>query len=626
MTAIHGVFSRCAGPVALLAGATALAGCGTGGTVIGADGGRDGGVDAGPPADIVRPVIESITPESESTEVAETAVITVRFSEPMAVAEGTARLTADGEAAAVELGWDDEARELTVTPTAALASRARVVLRLEADFVDLAGNTLAAPVLVTYEIGDTVGPRVASSTPGIGASDVSARLPEIVIAFDETMQTSAGTVRLEGAPGTVGALRWRDAYTAVVPVSGLAYDSAYTLALEGFADAQGNALDDERLTDGALAFATGEDDDAPRVADSDPSEGQVNVPTLSTESLRVIFDEPMDTSVATVDLDVSGTVVALPAAWSVDGLTLTVPAAGYLAPAGPHSLRLATLRDAAGNALDPVPHLGGDGALDFATGADDRAPIVAFSEPIEGTTSRALWSTAEILLVFDRAMVTSDTTFTLETPDGDVPVTGAWNLAGTELRVDVSGELRAAARYRVDLSGLEDPRGRALDTSDAYLGDGALDFTTRVGAGESCRDVLEADAATTGAGGSLTWTIAPVQVEARDGGCERCAHNPAYLSPDAVIHVRKTTAAASAGGSYLHVSVASDTTDLVTLEVLGGACDTSTAATSQLACPGSARDWDQWLDVGPGDYYLWVAHAGSGRAIAFAGRRSASKR
>jgi len=55
-------------------------------------------------------------------------------------------------------------------------------------------------------------------------------------------------------------------------------------------------------------------------------------------------------------------------------------------------------------------------------------------------------------------------------------VSGSWGGGATILRIDTTGILEFETNYSVDLSGLTDRAGNALDGS-TYLGDGSLDFT-----------------------------------------------------------------------------------------------------------------------------------------------------
>jgi hypothetical protein len=82
---------------------------------------------------------------------------------------------------------------------------------------------------------------------------------------------------------------------------------------------------------------------------------------------------------------------------------------------------------------------------------------------------------------------------------------------------------------------------------------------------------------------------------------------------DAVVRYRKTTPSSSSpGGSALHVTVVPNLADVV-VEVRRDVCDPLAGTEPTLRCQhrgvleSSVRTADLWLDVGPGDYYVWVA-------------------
>ncbi|UJR86428.1 Ig-like domain-containing protein [Sandaracinus amylolyticus] len=582
-------------------------------------------VDAGPdaPPDEQRPYVVSTSPESGAVDVPPDEWIDVTFSEPIAEGGGVT-VTADGTAVALEpLHWDDARRVLSIEPVEPLPSRARVQVRIADDFTDRAGNSLREPALVVFEVGDAAAPRVLTSEPVVGETGVSARLDAIEVRFDEPMDARAGTARLEG-PGVARVVeqRWVEGALLRVSIEGLSHQSTYRLVLDGFTDAAGRPLDTSAyLDEGAITFATGPDADAPRVIDANPAEGQVNVATLTRE-ITVVFDEPMDVTRRAARLDGPSAEMWLTGAWSEDARTITFGAAGHLAPSGAHALDLTALRDVAGNAIDPVTYLE-DGALDFATGADGRPPAVVSSTPVEGARNvRA--SIEELVVRFDRAM-DRDATATVRIDDGVAPfdVPARWNLAGTELSLDVRARLFAERAHRVDLRAQRDLFGNALDVAGVYLGgDGELDFVTASGTGESCTDALSIASGTPVAGGGHEWRLAPRAVTSREGegAGAQCAARPEWISPDAVVRVVKTTPAASQGGTYLHVTATSAASRLVVLEVRSS-CEPSRDVLdpARLDCPGERATWESWLDVGPGEYFVWVATAAAGTLAAFEG-------
>ena len=578
-----------------------------GGPILVPDGGEDagpepdGGVDAG---DREAPEVVDTTPAHGATDVATDAAIVIRFSEPMDEGAGTVSLSSGGEAITATESWSADGTELTLS--AALPSGARVRTVLERDFTDLAGNPLAAPYSFEITTADAVAPVVTSAEPGEGAT-VSARTALLRIAFSETMDAGAGALSLEGGPGALGDIQWTLG-GLVVPVSGLAYDTDYRVVLSGFADPAGNALDGTAyLGDGALDFATGPDTDAPRVADANPSEGQIEVRD-TTSTLTVVFDEPMDTSVTQAELTVGGVTTTVTGLWSAGDTRIDFDVFGHIARNAAHSLSLAGFRDAAGNALDPVPHLA-DGALDFVTGVDIFAPYVGFTDPVEASSDFS-FRTSSIVVVFSEAM---DTTMnSVEVSDGteSFTATGSWSLSGTRLTLDVTRKLYASRTYAIDFSSFLDAGGTSLDVGHAYLGDGVLDFTMTAPTGENCHDALTIAEATSTTGGVFEWVLAPDAVMDNDGSNTCPGGNTSGV--DALIRYTKTTPAASAGGTALRIHVKSAetvTNAWMSVAVLRDECDPRTVGTgaSRIRCVDDDDPQHLYLDVGPGDYYVWVS-------------------
>src|SRR5690606_3869630 len=161
-------------------------------------------------------------------------------------------------------------------------------------------------------------------------------------------------------------------------------------------------------------------------------------------------------------LSSGGSSITVTGVWSEGGTRIDFDVFGKLARNATHSLSLAGFRDAAGNALDPVPHLA-DGALDFVTGVDIFAPYVGGSDPVEGSNDFS-FRAPSIVVVFSEAMDTSMTS--VEVSDGTSTFTanGTWSLAGTRLTLDVAGKLYASRTYHIDFSQFRDAGGTLLDT------------------------------------------------------------------------------------------------------------------------------------------------------------------
>ncbi|UJR83087.1 Ig-like domain-containing protein [Sandaracinus amylolyticus] len=581
----------------------------TGGPILMIDGGdrQDGGAPQIDGGDRERPRVIATTPERGATGVDVATEIAVTFSEPMHDASSVA-IEAEGTPIAIgSETWSDDGTTLTIAPATPLPASSHVRVELDAELADRAGNTLGLPFVIQFTTEDRAAPRVIDSEPGAGATGLSARLDAITITFDEPMNASTGGVRLEGGSGVVGALSWIDGHTVRAPLSGLAYETSYRVVLEGFADVAGNALDASvYLVEGAIPFATGVDRDGPRVTDAVPSEDQVNV-SITTSAIVVEFDEAMDTSIGSATLLAGTTPRALAATWSDEGTRASFALAGAaLGVDVAHALDLSSMRDASGNALDGATYLG-DGHLDFETGADATNPRVLFSDPLEGATGVAS-STASLRIVFDQSMDTRVASLAVTRDGGSFDAPASWNAAGTQVQLDVTGQLVSASGFRVDLGALTSARGMLLEPGH-YLGDGALDFSTATPTGERCRDELTiSEAVARTMAGGYEWLLGADSVSVHDGS-NSCATGG--VSADAVIRYRKESASGSSGGRYLRVRVVgtASATARIVLDVYRDVCDPVEAArtSARLTCPRDRHEWDTYLDVGAGDYFVWVA-------------------
>lgn len=604
----------------LLLVTSAIAGvvaCDTGGPVLLPDAGTDahrpidGGRDASdaPTIDEEPPHVVETSPDDGALGVPATSTIEVTFSEVMADV-GTAEIVAGGTTVAATESWSDDARTLTLVPAEDLPSSARVRVTLASDFTDEAGNALVLPYTFTFDVGDFDPPEVVSSDPIEGATDLGARMDTITITFSELMDSTVGSVALTGGAGATGTLRWLDGHTLRVPVSGLAYGTSYELSLSGFADTAANPLDPAPyLTDGVLDFTTGADVDAPRVLEASPAEGQVNVSLRGTPTATIVFDEPMDATVGTATLRVGSESVVVPGTWSAGNTRVALAISGRLRPDASHHVTLVGYEDAAGNALDPVTYLG-DGVLDFDTGADVTRPVVVYSSPVEGS-SEADHLLPTIDVVFDRGMDTSTVTLTVD--DGVAPFAApvTWNLAGTIASIDVTDRVHTGRSYRVALGSLRDLTGQPIVDDHPYLGDGVLDFGTRVPSGEECRDERTiAEATSTLPSGGHEWVFPVGSLATVDAAsCVYPGSPSSSRAPDAVVRYVKTTSSGSSGGRYLHVRAHVPTIgNRISLSVYRGTCDGTTAVglAARETCLYNRWSWDSYLDVGAGEYFVWA--------------------
>ncbi|AKF09107.1 hemagglutinin protein [Sandaracinus amylolyticus] len=596
--------------LALVIAALAFAGCGDDDAPITPDAGpiedaSNGDTDAG---DVTPPAVIATTPSHGASGVRTDTTIAIAFSEPMDVSGGAIGAASDD--GAIDLGdgaWNDERTVVTFMPVDALPTGTTITVTVGSTFRDEAGNSLAPAHSFEFETDDAVAPTIVRTAPAEGATGVDAALATIEVETSEPMRVAAGRARLEG-PGepTLSAVSWTDR-VARWTVSGLEPSSSYELVLDGFEDVAGNPLDTSALgDDGRLDFATGADTRAPVVIESTPREAQLDVDVGLVSRVAITFSEPMDEGAGAFALEVGATATELEVVWDRGGRRAVLDVAGRLTSAAPHRVTMSGLRDRAGNALDGATYLV-DGALDFTTGSDLFVPFVAFTSPEEASTAPG--GLLSIVVVFSEAMDTSTTTAPLTGDGTTTTLSGTWSSGDTVLTLTSPG-LQAGRAYGLDLRAFRDAGGTLVDAAHAYLGDGIANFTLAPPTGEGCGNALTNEEATSSGAGFVEWVI-PAGATSADGSapCDLDGHGP-----DVLVRYRKSTAASDAGGSALHIVVTPATsTHWLDVDVLANDCRTEPAYAdaSRARCFTGRRSWETWLDVGPGDYFVWVARDGA---------------
>jgi hypothetical protein len=554
-------------------------------------------------------VIIEVSPDDASTDVSRDTTATVLFSEPLDADRGTVRVRANGEALDADVAI--AASGVSIAPADLWPASTEIEIRLDADFADEAGNTLERGAVFRFTTRDDGPPRIVSTDPAEGATDVPARIGAIRIRFDEPMDQAAGTATLEGGPGALGAAAWSP-FEVSYAVSGLANDTAYRVVLAGFLDRQGNAFDATLLGDSAIDFETRADDEAPRIVSSLPFEGQVDVLIDAIGgTVTVELDEAMDTSIVAAPLTVAGETSDVSIAW-IDDRHAEIDVIGVARTDAVHSLDLRGLRDLAGNALAIGPPLG-DGRLDFTAGVDAFVPYVAASTPDEGATGVAI-PLARVEIAFSEAM---DTTVTDVTIADDLlrsaVLTGTWRSGGTVLELD--GDAFTPGRtYAVDLTAMRDSGGTALSSAHPYLGDGVLDFSLAAPTGASCDVPILAEHAESVVMGRYHFAI-PTEQRTRNNRSASCDPD-GPSDTDAVILYRKATPRlGEEGGRALRVTAESDF-NRTNVEVFQDHCEPRApgADAARRTCLTGHNVFDQFLDVPAGDYYVWVSTADGSHA------------
>ncbi|MBZ0089923.1 MAG: Ig-like domain-containing protein, partial [Thermoanaerobaculia bacterium] len=203
------------------------------------------------------PQVVAVEPADGAFDVAATATVAVRFSEPMDAVRsndfGDLQLVRVGGASVALVSphvWEEGNRVLRATPLAPLDNFTsfRVVVgtnRLQ----DLAGRRLAAPFQAVFSTADARPPAVVTTIPAAGALNVPVD-QQVRVQFDEAVTAaslSGAAVELldldSGAQVTTTfTLLPGDREVLVTPAAALAEDHVHELRLSGVSDHAGNAM------------------------------------------------------------------------------------------------------------------------------------------------------------------------------------------------------------------------------------------------------------------------------------------------------------------------------------------------------------------------------------------------
>jgi hypothetical protein len=325
-------------------------------------------------------------------------------------------------------------------------------------------------VLLLAACGDdetTTAPAVLATTPVAGATSI-APTAVIGVAFTRPMDIESGALRVAG--NLVTSLQWDTAGQAftVTPALPFAAGAQIDVEVAGFTDLAGVAMSDTHV----FSFGVNEAlPAAPRITSTVPADGAASI-GVDVSEIVVTFDSPMDTAMGAVTLFGPGVVstVTWPSATQA-----RIPIGGLRGDSS-YALTLDGFRGENGVPLDPVPGVG-NGRIEFATGADTVAPVVASSVPAEGDTAVEAMDILEIALVFDEPMDTSTGAATLSGYDYPVDLAVQWSEDGHQATLVLPYEvaLRYEAAYSVELTAFRDVHGNAL-SEVVYLEDGHLDF------------------------------------------------------------------------------------------------------------------------------------------------------
>ena len=293
---------------------------------------------------------------------------------------------------------------------------------------------------------DSYAPTSSSSSPANGASGVLVDA-DLVLSFDETVQTGTGSITLHDASNDT-VLDSLDVGSGEVDVSGstltlspdedMLYGTEYYVLIPDGAiiDEAGNAY--PGITDtSAWTFTTEADNYAPTSSASSPANGASGV--LVDADLVLSFDETIEAGTGSItlhdasndtvldSLDVSSSEV------DVSGSTLTLsPDEDMLYDTGYYVLIPdGAIKDAAGNAY---PGIADTSAWTFTTEVDGYAPSSSASSPANGASGVLV--DADLVLSFDETVQAGSGSITLHDASNDT-VLDSLDVGSGE--VDVSG-------------------------------------------------------------------------------------------------------------------------------------------------------------------------------------------
>ena len=404
--------------------------------------------------DTTPPTVESILPANGAADVERSGNIVITFNEPMKTTVGTVRL--NGMEALTGGTWSNSNKTYTVS-FSSLAYDTAYTITIE-DFADAAGNVMTDDTshsFTTMHEPDTTRPTVESITPANGATDVE-RSGNIAITFDEPMKTTVGTVSLNGMEALTGGTWSNSNKTYTVSFSSLAYDTAYTITIEDFADAAGNVMTD----DTSHSFTTMHEPDTtrPTVESITPANGATDVERSG--NIAITFDEPMKTTVGTVSLN--GMEALTGGTWSNSNKTYTVSFSS-LAYDTTYTITVTGFQDEAGNVMTD------DSSHSFTTmhEPDTTPPTVESILPANGATD--VERSGNIVITFNEPMKTTVGTVLL---NGREALTGTWSNSNKTYAVSFSS-LAYDTAYTITVTGFQDTAGNVMTDDSSHS------FTTK---------------------------------------------------------------------------------------------------------------------------------------------------
>jgi Bacterial Ig-like domain/Fibronectin type III domain len=248
--------------------------------------------------DTTPPTIQSSNPADNATDVTGEVVFSIVFSEPMD--KSSLSFTLEPPDYVLELiAWSDNDTVLSLSPPQLhlFEQKENTPYKLTISAKDKAGNALSGDKEINFTTGFEV-PRLVSSTPANGATNVGVEPFEIQLVFSKPMDLATLTASIKLEPenpvdyNEFLRLQLSDDATLLTISSILKTplfpkNTVYTLSLTG-KSIPGKALPDTKVT-----FKTVADLTAPRITSTIPLDDRTSLP-LSPVVTQIVFDELMD--------------------------------------------------------------------------------------------------------------------------------------------------------------------------------------------------------------------------------------------------------------------------------------------------------------------------------------------
>ena len=349
--------------------------------------------------DNVAPTVSARSPQPDASGVAEAAVVSVTFSEPVVASSVALSLASAAGQTAGTLAYDVATRTATFTPSAPMTSGTLYTASVSGAR-DTAGNVMVASSW-SFTTADTVAPTVSARSPASDATNVdpdaavTATFSEPIVEGSVGMALSSSAGPVTGTLGYDPATR-RATFTPSTPMS---QATSYTVSVSGARDATGNVM-----AAASWSFTTA-DNVAPTVSARSPQPDASGV--AEAAAVSVTFSEPVQSASVALSLASAAGQTAGTLAYDVATRTATFTPSAPMTSGTLYTASVSGARDTAGNVMvasswsfttgDTVaPTVSARSPASDATNVDpDTAVTATFSEPIvEGSVGMALSSSA----------------------------------------------------------------------------------------------------------------------------------------------------------------------------------------------------------------------------------------